>query len=459
MKIAASDRRHINTGWRSGMTLKRFWAGLVLGSVRTAAVLVLAVAALALVGVSNAVASTPQGTVFTFQGRLDADGTAYSGSADFQFRLFTEESAGTQVGSTLDRAGVAVLAGTFKADLDFGAQFLGQARYLEIAVRTPAWVGGGPGPAFTTLQPRQRLNAVPYALYALSTNTPFVTTGNQTQLNGLLGIGTAPSFPLSVAGIIESTFGGFRFPDGTVQTSAAVSGLRGVIEFTTPGDSSFQVPAGVTSLLVEVWGAGGGGGGGCSGYNSTIPGSSFAGGGGGGGGSGAYARSVLPVVPGTTLTIRIGAGGGGGSGGQQQNPGFVQPGTAGQPGNATSVLSGTTVLVTAAGGQPGAGGTIIPVTGPGLGGVGGQGGAVISPGQIRRGGSAGFEGQPSGFGQQTPTAGGGPSPPGASGTIAPLGSAGGAGGFGGGVTFSGGFLGLAGGAGSPGQAGYVIIHY
>jgi hypothetical protein len=458
MNTSGSKARRNSGGACAGAPPGACWSVRLSRALRATAMLVALVLS-AVTGVSEAVALTPQGTVFTYQGRLDAGGTPYSGSADFRFRLFTQENGGSQVGPTLDRTGVAVLAGTFRADLDFGAQFPGEARYLEIAVRTPAWGGGGSGPAFTTLQPRQRLNAVPYALYALSTNTPFVTTGNQTQLNGLLGIGTAPTFPLSVAGIIESTFGGFRFPDGTVQTSAAVSGLRGVIEFSTPGDSSFQVPAGVTSLLVEVWGAGGGGGGGCSGYNSTNAASSFAGGGGGGGGSGAYARSVIPVVPGTTLTIRVGAGGGGGSGGQQQGYGLVQPGTSGQPGGATSVLSGTTVLVTAAGGLPGAGGTIVPIHGPGLGGAGGQGGAVISPGQIRRGGAAGVEGQPSGFGQLTPTAGGGPSRPGPSGTIAPLGSAGGAGGFGGGVSFTGGFFGLAGGAGSPGQAGYVIIHY
>ena len=37
---------------------------------------------------------------------------------------------------------------------------------------------------------------------------------------GNVGIGTiTPGFPLTVAGTIHSTIGGFRFPDGTVQTT------------------------------------------------------------------------------------------------------------------------------------------------------------------------------------------------------------------------------------------------
>jgi hypothetical protein len=41
-------------------------------------------------------------------------------------------------------------------------------------------------------------------------------------VNGKVGIGTAtPNNKLSVAGVIESTTGGIKFPDGTTQTSAA----------------------------------------------------------------------------------------------------------------------------------------------------------------------------------------------------------------------------------------------
>lgn len=45
---------------------------------------------------------------------------------------------------------------------------------------------------------------------------------------GNVGIGTAsPANRLTVAGTVESTTGGFRFPDGTVQTTAATGGTAG----------------------------------------------------------------------------------------------------------------------------------------------------------------------------------------------------------------------------------------
>ncbi|ERM83492.1 hypothetical protein P872_00220 [Rhodonellum psychrophilum GCM71 = DSM 17998] len=66
---------------------------------------------------------------------------------------------------------------------------------------------------------------------------------------------------------------------------------------------TFTVPSGVTSITLEVWGAGGGGAG--RGNNGT----------GGGGGGGAYSRSVLAVTPGADLRVSVGSGGGSNSAG------------------------------------------------------------------------------------------------------------------------------------------------
>ena len=47
--------------------------------------------------------------------------------------------------------------------------------------------------------------------------------------DGRVGIGTPnPNYPLSVAGVIESTQGGIRYPDGTVQTTATLQGPAGL---------------------------------------------------------------------------------------------------------------------------------------------------------------------------------------------------------------------------------------
>ena len=45
--------------------------------------------------------------------------------------------------------------------------------------------------------------------------------------NGSLGVGTlTPSEKLSVVGIVESTTGGFKYPDGTIQITAVGSGVN-----------------------------------------------------------------------------------------------------------------------------------------------------------------------------------------------------------------------------------------
>ena len=74
------------------------------------------------------------------------------------------------------------------------------------------------------------------------------------------------------------------------------------LTFTSPG--TWTVPAGVTEITVEAWGAGGAGGG------ST---SNDAGGGSGGGGGG-YCINVFTVTPGQTINYTVGAGGTGSNG-------------------------------------------------------------------------------------------------------------------------------------------------
>jgi hypothetical protein len=101
-----------------------------------------------------------QGTAFTYQGQLTSGGNAANGSFDLTFGLFSVASGAGQDGATITNLAVGVTNGLFTVELDFGANYPGTARWLEISVRTN---GGG---AFTTLSPRQSLTPAPYAITA-----------------------------------------------------------------------------------------------------------------------------------------------------------------------------------------------------------------------------------------------------------------------------------------------------
>lgn len=109
-------------------------------------------------------ANAPVGNAITYQGWLQQNGVAVEGVCDLRFTLFDAAQNGTALGSTLERPNHTVTGGYFTvSDLDFGAAFLGAARWLEVAVRCPAGSGD-----FTTLTPRQPLTPAPYALYAMN---------------------------------------------------------------------------------------------------------------------------------------------------------------------------------------------------------------------------------------------------------------------------------------------------
>ena len=130
---------------------------------------------------------TPLSTAFTYQGQLKLSGSPLNATADFQFTLFDALSGPNQIGSMVPVNNVSITNGLFTASLDFGATaFDGNDRFLQIAVRSPA--GGG---SFTTLTPRQRVAATPYAL---QTRGIFVDPNNN------VGIGTmTPIYPLHIA--------------------------------------------------------------------------------------------------------------------------------------------------------------------------------------------------------------------------------------------------------------------
>ena len=109
-----------------------------------------------------------QTTAFTYQGRLTDAGIAADGAYDMQFKL--TDANGTQVGSTISLNGVTINNGVFTVLLNFGNQFPGEDRRLEIGIK-PA----GSADPFTILLPRQPITSTPYAIRA----------ANATQLGGV----------------------------------------------------------------------------------------------------------------------------------------------------------------------------------------------------------------------------------------------------------------------------------
>jgi len=181
----------------------------------------------ALVIVAAAGSSFAQPTALTYQGRLNLSGSPATGTYDLTFALYDSLSGGAQKGSMLIQTATPISNGVFTVSLDFGNQFPGAARWLEIAVRTN---GGG---AYATLSPRQQITSAPYAVQAanavnassaatagsvaaaniagtladtqLSSNIALraggnTFTGNQNITSGNVGIGTSSSLaPLSFA--------------------------------------------------------------------------------------------------------------------------------------------------------------------------------------------------------------------------------------------------------------------
>jgi hypothetical protein len=120
------------------------------------------------------------GTAFTFQGRLNDGGSAGNGIYDLRFAIYDAASGGSPLAGPITNSPVGVTNGLFTASLDFGVGvFTGEARWMEIAVRTNG-VGG-----FATFPARQRLTPAPAALYAPTAGSAVSVANNSVTAQGL----------------------------------------------------------------------------------------------------------------------------------------------------------------------------------------------------------------------------------------------------------------------------------
>lgn len=118
----------------------------------------------------SALAAGAQTTEFTYQGKLNDGMTPATGSYDFIVSLYSVETGGTPIAS-LSRPNIAVTNGIFALRLDFGAQFPGSNRWLEISLR-PAGTG-----TFQALSPRVQVNSAPYSIKSAIAENAFQLGG------------------------------------------------------------------------------------------------------------------------------------------------------------------------------------------------------------------------------------------------------------------------------------------
>lgn len=176
-----------------------------------------------------------------------------NGPATVVFDLYDAPVGGLLIVST-GPLPVTVNNGLYEVDLPFAASaFTAPSRFLELTVNGQ------------TLAPRSQLASVPFAFTAdkldglegaallqkagdTMTGTLFLNPPSGPALivnSGSVGIGTAaPGQLLSVAGVIESTVGGFKFPNGTIQTTATLVGPAGATG--AQGAPGPQGPTGAT---------------------------------------------------------------------------------------------------------------------------------------------------------------------------------------------------------------------
>ena len=168
-----------------------------------------------------------------------------------------------------------------------------------------------------------------------ATGTPLTTTGNNNaypQVPQTISSGSSIPYVYMSGAASPYTIYYNSFAPGPLVVGAT-------------GTGSWTVPAGVTSVKIELWGGGGGGG-----YVY-------------GGGAGAYvSTSSVPVTPGSTITYTIAGGGPGGAttavaGGTGYRNGGAGPGSSNRSGSggggSSDVTNGTWIYIASGGGGSG----------------------------------------------------------------------------------------------------------
>jgi len=181
--------------------------------------------------------ASAQGTAFTYQGRLNTNGSPASGSYDFRFKLYADPLGNNQVGTTQLTNAIPVTNGLFTTTIDFGAGiFTGSNCWLEVAVRTN---GNG---SYTALSPLQAVTPTPYAIMANSASN-LLGTLQAGKLIGTVGNGQLANSAITVSAGTGLSGGGAVSLGGSTTLNNA-----GVLSLTGNGDITVSAASGAVTL-------------------------------------------------------------------------------------------------------------------------------------------------------------------------------------------------------------------
>jgi trimeric autotransporter adhesin len=191
-----------------------------------------------------------QSTAVTYQGLLLDAGQPAEGSFDLQFSLFEADSGGDAIGGPVTQEGVAVSRGVFTALLDFGAgAFENQPRWIEVGVRPHL-----SGSAYTSLQPRQPVSPVPWAISALVAGDAVTAR-------------TVSAAAITTESIAEQAITEGKLAPGQVATS--VNGLRDAVRLEGGANIDLATNGNALVLSSATWGL--------RGNSGTVAGTEFIG--------------------------------------------------------------------------------------------------------------------------------------------------------------------------------------
>jgi hypothetical protein len=181
------------------------------------------------------------GNAFTYQGQLQQNGAAAAGPLDLVFRIYDSETDGLQVGSSVVVANFIDFdeSGRFTVEIPFvSATFNGAARWLEIEVEG------------VVLQPRQRINPVPYATRSLEVAAVnnAALSGTYSNVLNLTNPSNAVSGTFTGSGANLSSLNASSIASGTLASGRLNGSYGNILSFLNLSNQFAGNGSGLTSL-------------------------------------------------------------------------------------------------------------------------------------------------------------------------------------------------------------------